>query len=100
MCTTAPYGVETASARIAACSSETLSGISVSPPAWASVYSAHAPSYANAISARFVQLLKSDRRQNWHSSQGRPAAGTTRSPTDQPVTSGPSAAIVPDASWP
>ena len=101
MCTTAPYGVETASARIAACSRETLSGISVSPPAWARVYSAHAPSYANAIRARLVQLLKSDRRQNWHTSQGRPAAGTTRSPTDQPATSGSELpTMVPDASWP
>ena len=42
--TTAPYGVETASARMAACSMGTLSGILVSPNAYATVYSAHAPS--------------------------------------------------------
>ena len=42
--TTAPYGVDTASARIAACSIGTLSGILVSPNACATVYSAHAPS--------------------------------------------------------
>ena len=42
--TTAPNGVDTASARIAACSSGTLSGTLVSPTACATVYSAHAPS--------------------------------------------------------
>ena len=44
VCTTAPNGVDTASARIAACSSETLSGTRVRPIARATVYSAQAPS--------------------------------------------------------
>jgi len=47
--TTAPNGIDTASARMAACSSGTLSGTLVSPTACATVYSAHAPSCANAI---------------------------------------------------
>ena len=42
--TTAPNGVDTASARIAACSSGTLSGTRVNPTACATVYSAQAPS--------------------------------------------------------
>ena len=42
--TTAPNGVDTASARIAACSSGTLSGTRVSPITCATVYSAQAPS--------------------------------------------------------
>ena len=42
--TTAPNGVDTASARMAACSSGTLSGTRVSPAASATVYSAQAPS--------------------------------------------------------
>jgi hypothetical protein len=42
--TTAPNGVDTASARIAACSSGTLSGTLVSPIACATVNSAQAPS--------------------------------------------------------
>jgi hypothetical protein len=42
----------------------------------------------------------SPRRQFGHLVHGLPAATITRSPGDQPVTSGPSFAIVPDASWP
>ena len=42
--TTAPNGVDTASARIAACSRGTLSGTRVNPAARATVYSAQAPS--------------------------------------------------------
>ena len=42
--TTAPKGVDTASARIAACSNGTLSGTRVKPMTCATVYSAQAPS--------------------------------------------------------
>ncbi|STZ88568.1 Uncharacterised protein [Mycolicibacterium fortuitum] len=98
--TTAPYGVDTASARIAACSSGTLSGTRVRPTAWASVYSAHAPSYANAINWIRMQLAMSPRLQFGQAIHGRPAATMTRSPSAQPVTSGPSLAMVPEASCP
>ncbi len=46
------------------------------------------------------QFAVSPRRQFGHSAHGRPAATTTRSPSDQPVTPGPSLAMVPAASWP
>jgi len=92
--------VDTASARIAACSNGTLSGILVRPKPCATVYSAHAPSYANAISRMRRQFETSPRRQFTHSMHGLPAATTTRSPTAHPVTPCPSFATVPDASWP
>jgi hypothetical protein len=98
--TTAPNGVDTASARMAACSSGTLSGTLVSPTACATVYSAHAPSCANAINCTRRQFVMSSRLQSGHVMQGRPAATITRSPSPQPVTPAPSLAIVPDASWP
>ncbi len=46
------------------------------------------------------QLTTSPRRQFGQLWQGRPAATTTRSPSAHPVTSGPSFAMVPEASWP
>ena len=52
------------------------------------------------MSLMSMQSPNRPRRQFSQTPHGRPAAGMTRSPTDQPTTSGPSAAIVPDASCP
>ena len=46
------------------------------------------------------QFAMSPRRQFGQPRHGRPAATTTRSPSDQPVTPSPNSAIVPEASWP
>jgi hypothetical protein len=52
------------------------------------------------MSCRSVHSPKRPRTQESQTPHGRPAAGITRSPSDQPTTPGPSAAIVPDASCP
>ncbi len=96
-----PWSATESGSASAAWRAESPSGSLSMPAARVTTYSAKAPSLCSpAIAARFSHcdgLPSRQRRQVPHRGDGPP---TTRSPTDQPVTESPTAAIVPDHSCP